>query len=889
MEVEQPPPYALVERPPVTFAEVAAKIDQITTVDDTFRDSLAIFQEFLSVQEDATILKGQLRLLRGQIALALEKCAIHAQQGYSSLEAMEFIKQALVALMEKTRMMLRWKDILQNRRLIDDLEELILDTCEGLNLRLEQLDGVSASPGVSKSLLIRAQVKDRESLRQLEFAVGETLPHTPDNLNARLQNAMIDLLKIIDGQAVWEHQVDAKRSLAIITELTGTSLPPSTLLGKDFVTIGKQAINHGANYDIFLGEFFTGEKIAIKTFRQRVDQETAKKTQEQFARQTLNWSSLRHDCILPLYGIGLIPSQIHKDEFQLYLVSPYLQNQDVQTYLKKYTRTSLIDRLQMALNVARGLEYMHEKSGLPRNRIVHGAINTSNVLVKDSGHTVISGFGHAKIIEGVHAVFSGQIPMFRYLGPEILEDAVLTYGSDIWGWAMTTLEILSDVLPWGNCKAPTVIRMVGSGEQPRRSDHPKIEEYSCSDDIWELFEECWRRIPEKRPTAMEVVRRVRLIIEDSGNTTRPGVNKSSDAISRTMSAGEVIRILGRHGCPDITSSLDLKRCSNAPIAGGGFGDVFTGWTTGETKVAIKCPRLFVQSTKEDYGMLKSMAHEMYAWSKCRHPNVIEPAGLAQFRGQMCLVSPWMENGTLSTYLVSKPDADRCAITAQISSGLAYLHAKDIVHGDVKAQNILVAGDGAIKLTDFGNTTLKTYTLRFTGTRDQSSFSLRWAAPEQLEGLSTYSISGDVYALGMTILEVLTGRVPYADFSDAAVYGKVLVKRQIPDRPTGCLPFGSTQANVLWATLVQCWAFEPAARPSVTEVEKTFNGITREGLMKISSTLPQMLVSQASPIHGRGGLGLPFVKIQADQLSSIARGRPRSHSEPERLASSLEPL
>lgn len=58
------------------------------------------------------------------------------------------------------------------------------------------------------------------------------------------------------------------------------SLPPSILLGKEFVTIEKPAINQGINYDIYLGEYFTGEKIAIKTFRQWVDQETVKQTQE---------------------------------------------------------------------------------------------------------------------------------------------------------------------------------------------------------------------------------------------------------------------------------------------------------------------------------------------------------------------------------------------------------------------------------------------------------------------------------------------------------------------------------------------------------------------------------------------------------------------------------
>lgn len=58
MEADQPPPpYTLIERPLVTFAEVAAKIDRIATVDDLFRDSLSIFQEFISIQEGITLLK----------------------------------------------------------------------------------------------------------------------------------------------------------------------------------------------------------------------------------------------------------------------------------------------------------------------------------------------------------------------------------------------------------------------------------------------------------------------------------------------------------------------------------------------------------------------------------------------------------------------------------------------------------------------------------------------------------------------------------------------------------------------------------------------------------------------------------------------------------------
>jgi UDP-N-acetylmuramyl pentapeptide synthase len=68
--------------------------------------------------------------------------------------------------------------------------------------------------------------------------------------------------------------------LRILAEITGKSLPPSTHLGREFVTIGSHAIHQGSTYDVFLGEYFTGERIAIKVLRHRVDAETAQKTHE---------------------------------------------------------------------------------------------------------------------------------------------------------------------------------------------------------------------------------------------------------------------------------------------------------------------------------------------------------------------------------------------------------------------------------------------------------------------------------------------------------------------------------------------------------------------------------------------------------------------------------
>ncbi|CAE6450393.1 unnamed protein product [Rhizoctonia solani] len=162
---------------------------------------------------------------------------------------------------------------------------------------------------------------------------------------------------------------------------------------------------------------------------------------------------------------------------------------------------------------------MHEGDDLPELEgkgvvHVHSALNIYNVLVKDSGRAVISGFGHAKVIKDFQESFTGDNSEYQYMALEILDDAVLTFGSDIWSWAMTSLEILMDEPPFGaKTRGTRIIQMIGANKRPERANHPKIETYDNSDEIWQLFEDCWEKQPEDRPSASEVVRRVRPFVQ----------------------------------------------------------------------------------------------------------------------------------------------------------------------------------------------------------------------------------------------------------------------------------------------------------------------------------------------------------------------------------------
>ncbi|KAG8723773.1 hypothetical protein FRC09_001796 [Ceratobasidium sp. 395] len=183
-----------------------------------------------------------------------------------------------------------------------------------------------------------------------------------------------------------------------------------------------------------------------------------------------------------------------------------------------------------------------------------------------------------------------------------------------------------------------------------------------------------------------------------------------------------------------------------------------------------------------------------------------------------MVSPWMGGGSMDCLDSSNDQIDRCRLCFGIARGLAYLHEIDIVHGDLKAGNVLLSNDGEAQLTDFGSAALASSTLLFTESNSaRSGFSVRWAAPEQLEGEVTCSREADIYSLGM---EIISRQQPYAYIqNEAAVIVAILVKRQRPKRPEDMIPADSSRGEALWSLLESCWSWNPKDRPVALSVVK----------------------------------------------------------------------
>ncbi|KAG9093265.1 hypothetical protein FRC07_011498, partial [Ceratobasidium sp. 392] len=291
-----------------------------------------------------------------------------------------------------------------------------------------------------------------------------------------------------------------------------------------------------------------------------------------------------------------------------------------------------------------------------------------------------------------------------------------------------------------------------------------------------------------------------------------------------MSVREMFDCLLEHGCEDLTLFLDRSSTSSSAVAGGGFGDIYRGRLYDGTNIAIKALRHYVLAKDTAPKALKRAMRELYFWSKTQHDNVQELLGVIMFQGCLGMVSPWMDNGTLEEYIRVKPDVDRYDLCIQMARGVSYLHDIGMVHGDLKARNVLVGQDGIPRLSDFDHSILSNCTLAFTETTNTGGGTLRWMAPELMHLSSdedensttssavTRTTQTDVYALGMLMLEIITGKVPYAEYKTDSAVIVALTKKRLPRRPTQAICHDS-----MWSLLAACWNHDPEARPSASLV------------------------------------------------------------------------
>ncbi|GFP95725.1 serine/threonine-protein kinase edr1 [Phtheirospermum japonicum] len=314
-----------------------------------------------------------------------------------------------------------------------------------------------------------------------------------------------------------------------------------------------------------------------------------------------------------------------------------------------------------------------------------------------------------------------------------------------------------------------------------------------------------------------------------------------DNKDETISDAAVIEMEASIYGLQIIKNTDLEELQE--LGSGTFGTVYHGKWRG-TDVAIKRIKksCFAGGSSEQERLTKDFWREAKILSKLHHPNIVAFYGVVPDGpgGTLATVSEYMANGSLRRVLLRKDRAldrrKKVIIALDASFGMEYLHLKNIVHFDLKCDNLLInLGDSqrpVCKVTDFGLSRIKQNTLVSGGVRG----TLPWMAPELLNGNSSrVSEKVDVFSFGIAMWEILTGEEPYIDMHCGAIigilgfcpvwellgpimcwrmstYGGIVNNTLRPLIPERCDPE--------WRKLMEeCWSHDPAERPSFTEITK----------------------------------------------------------------------
>ena len=220
------------------------------------------------------------------------------------------------------------------------------------------------------------------------------------------------------------------------------------------------------------------------------------------------------------------------------------------------------------------------------------------------------------------------------------------------------------------------------------------------------------------------------------------------------------------------------------IGEGGMGNVYLAeHTQVSRKVAIKV--LLPQFLKNE-EIKTRFKNEASTLAHLQHPNIVGLFDYLEDETGMYLIMEYVEGAELSDHIakVTGPMPENVAvpIMTQVLSAFSYAHSKGIVHRDIKPANILITKDGSVKILDFGIARILgegNSNLTKTGTQMGTVY---YMSPEQVQGKKV-DIRSDIYSLGVTFYQMLTGANPYKDLhTEYEVYSRI-VKDDLPAAST----------------------------------------------------------------------------------------------------------
>ncbi|KAL6911823.1 hypothetical protein ACP4OV_000628 [Aristida adscensionis] len=252
------------------------------------------------------------------------------------------------------------------------------------------------------------------------------------------------------------------------------------------------------------------------------------------------------------------------------------------------------------------------------------------------------------------------------------------------------------------------------------------------------------------------------------------------------------------------------------IGRGTFGHVYVGFNSDKGEMcAMKEVTLFSDDPKSKESA-RQLGQEISLLSRLQHPNIVRYYGSETVDDKLYIYLEYVSGGSIHKLLQEYGQFGEQAIrsyTKQILMGLAYLHAKNTVHRDIKGANILVDPNGHVKLADFGMAKHGgPKHLRINGQQCPFSFkgSPYWMAPEVIKNSNGCNLAVDIWSLGCTVLEMATSKPPWSQYEGIAAMFKIGNSKELPPIPEHLSEEGKDFIR-------QCLQRDPSSRPTAVDL------------------------------------------------------------------------
>ena len=295
----------------------------------------------------------------------------------------------------------------------------------------------------------------------------------------------------------------------------------------------------------------------------------------------------------------------------------------------------------------------------------------------------------------------------------------------------------------------------------------------------------------------------------------------------------------------------------ALIGRGGMGDVYAARdTTLGRRVALK---LINEALAHDAEARARILVEARAMARLGHPHIATLYSAGEHAGRPYLVLELLEGETLRQRLERGPLAlpELLEIGRAIAEALAAAHEHQVLHRDLKPQNVVLGRDGRVRVLDFGLAKLRPLPDTTARSGDEPSLfetgapGLRgtpaYLAPEQWRG-EPAAEPADVWALGVVLYELLSGRRPYAESSAIGYAVRVAEPQPVP---APAAPPGTPE--VLLGLIERCLAKDPAARPAAREVAAALSELAGAEPLQIAARLVRAASEWSQ--HGEAAMAL----------------------------------